>query len=544
MPENCLKQKAAVQRPDPAPDATPGAGPDALAGAGPDALPGTVTGTGPDSGSDKAPGLAAFLASLRGPLTRRFGCMIVAQWGSGFMAALFTVLLARGGTEAFGLFSLAMALGVLVTMLTGAGFENYLVPRLTDGRVAMRRVLMQSLGLQSVLLLASMALLALLCALLGYGAGKSLLVLLIALGMGPAAMAQSFFALCRVLGRQGTEMRIRVIAACAGSAFGIVCVWQGAPLALTACFKIVEALVLWLLIARALRWRFSGFAANWGDWAGHWRDGLLFFGIAVCGLLYNKLCLYMLDHYSGSSALGLFNAPWEIVDGLCILISGALIEKVMFPLMAGQWKKDRAAFLRLNSVAVRCLLLLALGASFLFYAEGDRILALIFGAQYAPATAVFKAQLLCIPAAFLHNLAACMLLSMHIYRAVFVIYLCGLAVNIVLCLACIPAFGALGAAFAISGTKALMMCATMGLALRFGLVLEAKQVGAALLAALLAFGILGASPAALPREAAESLALLPLLALAWLWLPSILRETGAMSARPDAGPDGQNAGAR
>ncbi|MDL2290955.1 oligosaccharide flippase family protein, partial [Desulfovibrio sp. OttesenSCG-928-F20] len=95
-------------------------------------------------------------------LSRRFGFMLCAQWGSGLLAGIFLILLARLGPEIFGLFSLAMALGVLVTMLTGAGIENYLVPLLSGERAPMRRVLGQALRIQTVLLLASLLLLALL----------------------------------------------------------------------------------------------------------------------------------------------------------------------------------------------------------------------------------------------------------------------------------------------------------------------------------------------------------------------------------------------
>lgn len=454
-------------------------------------------------------------------LGKRFGYMAFAQWGSGLLAGLFILFLARTSAEAFGLFALAMALGVLVTMLTGAGFENYLVPKLSGGRVAMRRVLLQSLVIQAVLMVFSLVLLGLLCAALGYEGGKTLIIMLIAAGMGPAAMAQSFFALCRVLGRQDTEMRIRVAAGFCGSMYGILALWLGASLPLVALFKLVEAAVMWLLIAVSVRWRFAGFSGGWRDWALSWRDGMFFFGIAVCGLLYNKLCFYMLDHYGGSRAVGLFNAPWEIVDGLCILVSGALIEKVLFPLMASQWRKDAGAFARMTRVTVRCLILLGLFAGYFFWAEGDRILPLLYGEEYAGTNTLLRVQIPCILAAFLHNLAACMLLSMRLHRPVFLAYASGLLVNIILCLTLIPEYEALGAAWAISGTKVWMMLVTVALAMRFGLALGKRQIGAALLAAGAAWAGLFVLQGAMWREAAEIAAVLPLLVLAAAWIPSI-----------------------
>ncbi len=455
---------------------------------------------------------------LLGLLARRFGCMVCAQWGSGLLSGLFVILLARSGPESFGLITLALALGALVTMITGAGFENYLVSRFTEGRTAMRRVLVQTWLLQAALFALSFALLALVCLIMGYGTDKTVIILIVACGMGPIAMAQSFFVLCRVRGRQDTEMRIRVPAGLLGSAFGIACLWLKAPLPLVACFKLVEALVIFALSGLALRWRFGGFPAGGAAWLGRFRGGFLFAGIAVCGLLYNKLNLYMLDHFGGAYALGVYNAPWEIVDGLCVLISGALIERVMFPHMAGQWQKDRAAFMRMNRAAAVCLLLLGLGAVYVLFVEGDRLLGLVFGAEYLAATGALRAQLACIPAAFLHNLAACMLISMRLHRPVLLIYISGLLCNIVLCALLIPQGGAPGAAWAISGTKLWMVAMTMGLAMRSGLPFGLRELGVAALAAGLAFGGHALSLPHMPREAAEILGLVPLLVLAWVWM--------------------------
>lgn len=462
-------------------------------------------------------------AGLPGLLARRFGCMVCAQWGSGLLSGVFLVLLARSGPELFGLFSLALALGVLVTMITGAGFENYLVPRFTEGRVHMRRILVQTLYIQAGLLLLSLFLLVALCGILGYDAGKTRLILVIAAGLGPTAMAQSFFVLCRVQGRQDTEMRIRIPAGLLGSGFGIACLLLGAPPILTACFKLVEALVLFLLIGLALRWRFGDFPTRLLGWIGRWRDGFFFAGIAVCGLLYNKLNIYILDIYGGSYALGLYNAPWEITDGLSILISGALVEKVLFPLMAGQWNSDRQAFMHLTGITVKCLLLLGIFAYYVFFVEGDRLLILLYGQDYLASEQLFHAQLPCILAAFLHNLAACMLISMRLYRPVFLVYLSGLVCNVFLCFWLIPTHGALGAAWAISCTKVWMMALTVGLAVRNGLELRASHLGAAVLAAALAWGGHAFFLPQLPREAAEIIGFVPLLVLAACWLPGIIR---------------------
>jgi O-antigen/teichoic acid export membrane protein len=474
----------------------------------------------PGRGAPDRSGTPGFLKLL----SRRFGFMFCAQWGSGLPGGVFMILLARSGPEIFGLFTLAAALGMLVSMIAGAGFDNYLVPLLNENRADKRGILLHALRIQLRLVFLSLALLVPLCFLLGYGAEKTSLVLIISAGMGPLAAAQSFFALCRVQGRQDTEMRIRIAAAPAGSLFGIIALLLDAPPPVTACFKLVEASVVFLCIAPLLRKRSGMYVPRPGARRVAGRDALIFAGIAVCGLLYNKLNIYMLDYDSGAYALGLYNAPWELVDGLSILISGTLIEKVMFPLMAGQWNKDRASFMRLNNISVKCLLLLGIVSGYLLFTEGDRILRLIYGRTYLETAGLLRAQLPCITASFLHNLAACMLLSMGLHRGVFVVYLVGLAVNIALCALLIPTYGAWGASWAISGTKAVMAVCTVGSAVRRGLECRPAHLGAACAAVFAALAVHSFCLPFLSREASELLGFIPLLVPAALWLPPLFRK--------------------
>ncbi|MDR2123711.1 MAG: oligosaccharide flippase family protein [Desulfovibrio sp.] len=472
-------------------------------------------------------------SSFLKPLSRRFGFTVCSQWGSGLLSGVFMILLARSGPETFGLFTLAGALGMLVAMVTGAGFDSYLVPLLSENRADKRGILLHTLRIQLRLMFLSLSLLAVLCFCLGYGSEKTRIMLIVAAGMGPLSASQSFFALCRVQGRQDTEMRIRVPAAFAGSLFGIGALLLGAPLPVTACFKLAEAAIVFLCIAPLLRRRSGIYAPRTGTRLPRSRDALIFAGIAVCGLLYNKLNMYMLDYGSGAYALGLYNAPWELVDGLSILISGALIEKVMFPLMAGQWNKDRASFMRLNNFSVKCLLLLGIVSGYPLFTEGDRILDLIYGRTYLEAAGLLRAQLPCITASFLHNLAVCMLLSMGLHRRVFVVYLAGLALNIAMCATLIPAQGALGAAWAVSGTKTFMAACTLGLAMRRGLEFRPAHLCGAAAAVLAALGVHRFCLPFLPREAAELFGFLPLLAPAALWLPPMFAKHQGESKRSE-----------
>ena len=455
-------------------------------------------------------------------LARRSGFALGTRWGNGLLAGVFFLLLARSSPDIFGLFSLAAALGAVVVMAVEAGFLNYLVPRFAEKRARSRRILTQALLLQGALLCASIPILLLVCLARGYAPQKIFVIGLIAIGLGLKAIAQPFFVLCRVKGRQDTEMRLAVSAGLLGSAFGIACLLFRAPLSFLACFQFVEGVTLILLISAALRWRWGALPRGVPDWVRQWRPALTFAGIGLCSLVYTNLSIYFLDQYSGLYALGLFSVPKEMVDGFYTLVANVLLAKVFFPHMSALWHADKAGLLRQTGTAGMVLLLAGLLICYALFVEGDRLLVLLYGEAYARSVPLLNAQLPCIPASFLQSLMTYLLISMRHEKIVLWAYISGALCNIALCCLLIPGYGALGAAWAMSGTRVWMAAVTCGLAAHHGFARGPAGLLAAAAAAGLAWGLHAISLPLLPRELAELLGILPLLALTVFRLAPLL----------------------
>lgn len=455
-------------------------------------------------------------------MARRFGYILCAQWGSGILVTLFMIVLARTGPDVLGQIAVAQAFGALVAMATSAGFTDFLVARLSARDSRPRRVLAEVFLLQAILFALAMLCLGLATGALGHSAQKCLVLLLVSAGMGLSAIAESFFVLCRTRGRQDVEMRIRIPASLLGSAHGFVCVLLGLPLPVLALFKLVEAACQGLFIGRALAWRLPWPRLS-KTWIGGWAHSLTFAGMAICALLYNRCNIYVLDAVSGETAVGWYNVSWEIVDGICSLVSSALLGKVVFPLLARQWATDQQAFGRISLTMGRFLLGMSLVHMYILLMEGDRIVPLIFGAQYQPSVPVLHALLPAIPAAFLHNLAAYMMISMGRVRELLTVYVTGLAVSLMLCLVLIPGAGALGAGWVISGTRLWMAVGTVGFTALTVPCLNRTHLLGAVAAALAAWAGHSLLAPHLPREWAELAGLLPLLLLAGSGLVPLCR---------------------
>jgi O-antigen/teichoic acid export membrane protein len=149
--------------------------------------------------------------------------------------------------------------------------------------------------------------------------------------------------------------------------------------------------------------------------------------------------------------------------------------------------------------------------------ESDRLIILIYGPHYQDAVWLQKILVATIICGFLHNLAALLMVSMRRERLLLVFYLSGLVVNLLACSLLIPAFPLLGAALAIILTKVAVASLTVSYCQRQIRLIPREpfmQLMVAALTGLLAYFL---TRLFLPRELAEALALVPVLALAWRW---------------------------
>ncbi len=255
------------------------------------------------------------------------------------------------------------------------------------------------------------------------------------------------------------------------------------------------------------------------DLARQMKNGLIFTCMAACAMFYNKINVIFLKQYGGDADVGGYGVAWETVEGLSVLVSSALLGKVIFPLLAKLWQQDRAAFRRLAGQTARTLWAASLPVIFLICVESDRFLPLIYGPSYSGAVTAQRLLTPCLATAFLHNLAAYAMIGMRRHKLLLGFYLSGLALNLICCFTLIPAMPLEGAALSLTITKVWVAVLTVSFfqwtARPMSLLQWFLMLGAAAVSAGLWWGV----GLVLPRELAELAGLLPLLALFWFWRP-------------------------
>lgn len=451
--------------------------------------------------------------------TQQLGCILGAQWTRDLAWGVFTILLARHSKDMMGMLSTALSAGYLVKTAADVGLNDFLLSSFARREGRPRELLGQATWLKCCALFIALAVTWVLV--LPRPPEQQIVMLLIAAGFGLDGVTDSFFALCQARGRQDVEMRIRIPSALIGIGYGIVCVVFQLPMLAIALYKPIESvccagLAVCALGHNPLR-RLTLTALK--DLARKMKGGVIFTLMAACTMCYNKINVFFLvDSYS-TAKVASYSVAWETVDGLSVLVSSALLGKVIFPLLARYWRENREAFRHLAGQTARSLWAASLPVIFLICVESDRFLPLVYGPEYADAVTAQRLLTPCLATAFLHNLAAYAMIGMRKHKLLLYFYLSGLAVNIICCLTFIPALAVDGTALTLTITKVWVAILTVGYFQWVARPMSLRQWGLMLLAIGACLALWYGLSLVTWREVAELAGLVPLLLLFWRWRP-------------------------
>jgi len=443
-----------------------------------------------------------------------------AQWVRDSLHTLFLIVLARMSTTSYGGFMLAFGLGQFILFLGEFGLNQPLVTALNRRYGRPGEVLFQYTLIKSVLFFFGVLGVTGVALQQGYDSGLVKLVVVISLGLGLEPLSGTFFVACRVRGRQDQEALIRAFAAVLGYGWAFGTLAAGAGPVVIGLFKVVENgvnLIGGVWVVRGWE-RFAGWKLGRRALARIWattRHGMVFLVMALAAITYNKSNLFFLQRAGGQDAVAMYSVTWELVDGVSVLICSLLLSNVLYPLFTKLWRTERDEFHRLALTAFQWLLALSLPVVFVLAAESDRFIGLIYGPAYAEAIWLQKYLAPTVICAFLHNLAAYLMLSQGKERLLLVIYVSGLVVNLALCFTLIPAHPLAGAAVAILGTKAAVAVATVGYCQKTIGLFTVRTLAPIALAAGLGAGLYWGLRPFVFRELAEFAAIAPMLVFLW-----------------------------
>ncbi len=445
--------------------------------------------------------------------------LLSARWFRDILQAIFLIYLARLSATTYGEFMLALGLGGILLLIGQFGLDlplvSLLTPKDSDTGEALSLVTLLKGGLLGLACLGAVGFVYW----QDYGYPLKQVMLLISAGMGIEALANTFFVALQVKGRQKLEGKIKVLAAALAYGYGLIGLILGAPPFLLAFFKLIENAVN-LLGGIVVTYFQDQVAWQWPSLprlVATARQAFVFALLQVVGVTYNKANLFFLQRYDGAQGLAQYSATWQVVDVFSGLISSLLLKSVLFPLFVHFWEVDRQEVFRLAQNTARWLMASALILMFFLYIESDRLISLVYGPQYQDAIWMQKYLVITIFFAFLHNLAAFLMMSMRLERLLLAFYLMGLAFNLLWCSLAIPGAPLMGTVLAMVLTKGIVAALTVSYAQRRLGMISLRVVVQLTVAVLTGLALYLLSLGHTFREVAEGLALLPILALVWYW---------------------------
>jgi O-antigen/teichoic acid export membrane protein len=452
----------------------------------------------------------------------KFAHLAGAQWIHDALHTFFLIYLARLSSSDYGEFMVAFGLASIILFLGEFGLNQPLVSALSKKYSHKGDVLAQYTLLKGILLVAGWLGVVGFIYWQHYTPGLKNLVMVISAGVGLEAVASSFFVAIRVEGRQDLEGRIKVISGVLGYGYAISLLALGAAPHWIALFKVLENVSnliggVWMALKKT---DFAGLTLKRKSLARTWataKHGSVFVLMALAAILYNKANLYFLQGQAGPTKVAQYSVTWELVDGVSILVSNLLLRSVLYPLFVRLWKHDRSEFKRLANNSVRWLIGISIPIMFVLFIESDRIIGLVYGGAYQDAMWMQKWLAGTIICGFVHNLSAYLMMSQGKQRLLLVIYIGGLALNLVLCATLIPADPLLGACLAMLCTKAAVAVTTTTYCQLHMRIIDLKSMWRIALACLCAAALYFVTYPLGVREISEVLALVPFVYLVLQW---------------------------
>ncbi|MBI4476994.1 MAG: oligosaccharide flippase family protein, partial [Acidobacteria bacterium] len=381
--------------------------------------------------------------------------------------ALFaiTVMAARALSAAdFGVFAVAWTLGWLLGLATDMGLQVHLARSVSrePNRAGMwcRALLPARLAAAALASLTAVAL-----SVLWLPGGRAAAFSLIAVAQICGSLIEFFNHVFRGLSRSDVESSVNLAHRLGVLLLAWPLLANGGGLESLAVALLVPAAVALVFVAQlALSGSEIGHRETGSSmsWSGFRRD-VLPIGIgALLSALYFRVDLFLVQHWVGDGAAGLYNAVFRMVEALRLFPAAVLA--VMFPQMcrARDARLLRSLSLKLAATGV------ALSAG--VYWTAPAIVHLFYGPRYAGGSQAFRILAAALPLLFLNYALTTQLVAWNLQRAYAA--MCGmmLAVNVGVNALWIPRFGIAGAAWATVATE-------LGLTVACGVLLVQRAVG-------------------------------------------------------------------
>jgi O-antigen/teichoic acid export membrane protein len=357
------------------------------------------------------------------------------------------------GPERFGLYATALAFVALFLPIADLGIDLALTRLAAADGSRLNTMLGSALKLKGLLLALVFVLIYLVAFILKYDLYQRGLILIAAFGMVFLSVTNSFVAAIRALQRMEMEAGALIVGRLCFVASVLIMIWLGSGVTEMLLCQLLGNLIFCVVAFLLLTRKVGPPRLVPGFEFKLLKEGLPFCLSALFVMIYFRIDTVMLSRMVGESAVGYYNAAYNLVFALMI-ISTSMVA-VAFPAIASSYQTDFAAAQNVLRQALRYSLVLGLpfacGGTYL--ASG--VIGLIYGESYLPSILTLKIIIWTVPIIFLTNLFGNSLGAVGLQKKVAVIAGVNAVANILLNFLLIPKYSFNGSAAATVATEFL-----------------------------------------------------------------------------------------
>jgi O-antigen/teichoic acid export membrane protein len=367
--------------------------------------------------------------------------------------ALVIVIARALGPAGYGIYAFAFSFAEVYGVLSDFGMSNLIIRDTSRNKKYLGRYVGNILFVETVVSVAAYGFLFVLVGLMNLPQEKAVIVYIAVLAYMLTALAQIVHATFKAHERMEYDAVLNVTQQSVTVVLGILVLYLGyGLLALAVAFVVGSVINLVASLALAsIRFARPKFRLQRRLLSYLLKQAPSFGLIVLFTLIYYKISTLLLSFIQGDAATGWFNAAYAMAVSLAFL--PAAFMGALFPVMSRLHVSSQDLAKRVYNESFRYMIILGLPLAFGTTVLADKVIDIVYGAQFYNSAAVMRIVIWAVAVLFLNYVLSTTLTSINLQRVV--TYATGICVvvNVVLNLLVIPTFSYIGASYVMVATE-------------------------------------------------------------------------------------------
>jgi O-antigen/teichoic acid export membrane protein len=295
------------------------------------------------------------------------------------------------GAFEFGQLSLALTLFYTFQMLTAAGLKTFVVREVARDKEKTNSYLVNGALTIAATCVLSIVFLFGFIRLMGYSRPTASLILLLSVGLLPAALATLFEALFQAWERMHLIAIANVPANAVKAGVAFLALSHGSSLYRLATVILLTQMTIavaeWRLLRRHIVKPQPGFDLHFSLLM--LRSSAPFLGIDVTAAIWSSVQIVLLSALASETEVGLYSAAAQVLVPVALLFQS--LTQTMFPIMCRRFEEDCRDLKQVAESVLACLLAAAIPLCGILFVMADKVLAILYdGDKFVGAVPVLR----------------------------------------------------------------------------------------------------------------------------------------------------------